>query len=804
VSSADTGLRTHIPFSECAMSSSAKDSENPLSAANAATPAAPLPKSPADSPTRPQPVALEIPVTVNGARTIEGSDKREPFSETTLTVLVFSHGAVIRLATVLAVGQLVFLTNEKSKKEVVCQVIKSKSDGGAGSYVELKFTEPAIGFWGMRFPETRVAPPAAPSSTPRPLAPAASAPPKIVPPALPVAAKSSGPAALPAIQPSAAVPAPGAVKPELPKISGPVNASQPTIIAPLVPPVAASPAVPVVPPPPVEAKPEPSPVTPFIEGFDPELPVNSNEPVVPPPPLSAKPEPPPVPPYIQGFDPELPVNAISHMAPRPVATKTEHHAATPGISEHKPALPAAPASSKISDSTTLSTEELKLQAARLQEQLSSLLFSESAAKPAVVPATSPAPASKQEISSAEAAQKLLDLAAADLKTASAKMKPVPVEPKPAPVKEFKPIPAPPKLAPSSLAVEEVKIPTWLVPLAKNEDIKVTEPAPAENATAAAEELSSDANSTEPSQPVLQDDSSHHAESAIFSGQLLSDPSATLESAESSGSRKSLFLGIAALLIVCVGGFWYSRQPGNALSGLFASKSAASHPAMVVSPASPAPSPEVSSAAPVNSHSVSSPTQPVATSQPVASPSGGNASAPDANSLALAAKNSGAPPHSVPPPVEAPKKAVFGDVHLATPVVSRSGTSQDSNEGEISIGESQPASNGDPLAGLASSHRKEPTAPLPVGGDVKPARLVKSVPPIYPDIARSQHISGDVQIDALIDEAGNVTTTKVLSGPPLLHQAALQALKQWKYEPAQLDGKTTSMHLTVTVQFRAQR
>ncbi|HEY2545694.1 MAG TPA: hypothetical protein VGI46_06485, partial [Candidatus Acidoferrum sp.] len=67
---------------------------------------------------RPQPVALEVPVTVNGARTVEGSDKREPFSETTKTVLVFGNGAVIRLGSPVAAGQLLFLTNEKTKKEV--------------------------------------------------------------------------------------------------------------------------------------------------------------------------------------------------------------------------------------------------------------------------------------------------------------------------------------------------------------------------------------------------------------------------------------------------------------------------------------------------------------------------------------------------------------------------------------------------------------------------------------------------------------------------------------------------------------
>jgi protein TonB len=87
--------------------------------------------------------------------------------------------------------------------------------------------------------------------------------------------------------------------------------------------------------------------------------------------------------------------------------------------------------------------------------------------------------------------------------------------------------------------------------------------------------------------------------------------------------------------------------------------------------------------------------------------------------------------------------------------------------------------------------------------VKPAHLLKSTPPIYPATAKSQRVSGDVKIDALIDASGVVTSTKVLSGPTMLHQAAVTAVKQWKYEAAQLDGKPTPMHLTVTVQFRLQ-
>src|ERR1700738_3653111 len=102
-----------------------------------------------------KPVALEVPVTVNGARAVEGSDKREPFSETTNTVLVLANGAVIRLSASVAPGQLLFLTNEKTRKEVVCQVVKSKHCRSVSGYVELEFTEPVLGFWGMRFPGDR-------------------------------------------------------------------------------------------------------------------------------------------------------------------------------------------------------------------------------------------------------------------------------------------------------------------------------------------------------------------------------------------------------------------------------------------------------------------------------------------------------------------------------------------------------------------------------------------------------------------------------------------------------------------------
>jgi protein TonB len=92
-------------------------------------------------------------------------------------------------------------------------------------------------------------------------------------------------------------------------------------------------------------------------------------------------------------------------------------------------------------------------------------------------------------------------------------------------------------------------------------------------------------------------------------------------------------------------------------------------------------------------------------------------------------------------------------------------------------------------------------PIPVSGKVQQARLISSVAPAYPAFVRSIGLFGDVTIDALIDSTGKVTTMKPLSGPVPLQQAAMDALRQWEYEPARLNGQPVSTHLSVTVKFQ---
>jgi protein TonB len=95
----------------------------------------------------------------------------------------------------------------------------------------------------------------------------------------------------------------------------------------------------------------------------------------------------------------------------------------------------------------------------------------------------------------------------------------------------------------------------------------------------------------------------------------------------------------------------------------------------------------------------------------------------------------------------------------------------------------------------------PKAPIRVGGRVKMPRALYSPDPMYPPLARQARIQGDVQIDAVIDPAGNVVEMQVLSGHPLLIPAALEALRKWKYQPSYLNEEPVSVQLVVTIRFR---
>jgi TonB family protein len=599
---------------------------------------------PENATARPQPVALEVAVTVNGARTVAGGDKREPFSEATKTVLVFGQGAVVRLSSSVAPGQLLFLTNEKTKKEVVCQVVKSKNYGSMSGYVELEFTEPVSGFWGMRFP-------AVPQSHGF----------EATPTSAPAARNFTGGSAVESKPPvtTAAIPA----------------ETKSTILS--------SPRV----------SPSGSPVPPD----------------------------------------------------QPSARQSS----SPNSSPAPPSATRSPLSSVAGPDTLETSKPLKTPAAA----------------PLVTPKTSATPSK------------------------------------------------------SILDSEEIKIPSWLEPLARN-----AAAASAALPEIGAPEVVEDFGDI----PVLDDlavteitdtraGANRGAPTSSFGTHFLAEHDALSEEAVTSGksSRKFLIGSIAAggLLLVGAGG-WYLRQSSDNVTatnsaatsatvnkpGTAASDGGSNNERTQSQPLARASTPEKPSP---KFTAVSTP----AAMDPDASSGSKSTKFVDASNSSRTANKSiatvdsaedvAATPDVAAPPQ--PKKQNLGSVKLSAPTVNAPSRPVATEEA-LNLEPSQPAAGLAP--GFVGSASRQPVAPSS-GPEIKSATLISSVPPVYPAIAKTQRVTGAVTIDALIDITGHVSSMIVVSGPALLQEAAKDALRRWKYEPAQLHGKPVPMHMTVTIQFKLQ-
>jgi protein TonB len=86
--------------------------------------------------------------------------------------------------------------------------------------------------------------------------------------------------------------------------------------------------------------------------------------------------------------------------------------------------------------------------------------------------------------------------------------------------------------------------------------------------------------------------------------------------------------------------------------------------------------------------------------------------------------------------------------------------------------------------------------------VREPQVAKLVPPVYPKLARQARVAGTVVLEAIVTAEGKVAEIKVVSGHPLLVQAAIDCVKQWEYEPTLLNGVPTPIILTAKVHFQA--
>lgn len=753
-----------------------------------------------DFATRPQPVALEVPITVNGARTLDGRDKREPFSESTKTVMVHGNGAVIKLNSVLAPGQLLFLTNERTKKEVVCQVVKSKNYRNVSGYVELEFTEPAVGFWGMRFPGDRIAP--RPQASPEASRPAATN--GSPGPTQPVEQKVAEPAAS-SVAGKPSTPAPFLPKAETPAMSGssivPAAIDSGTLLGTAYPDGLSAARVTTL-----FGREEPL-VEPWLKKRDPASRVLEPAPSVARPEPVKKTEPPAASqPPARNFQLARPSDKpASFFAPSepPANPATVDLSSLAPFFEVKPPAADIPPAAPQAPASKLETEELRRHTTRLEEALAQMRFAEPASSLPAKPAIEAPPISEPAISLPkaepvhESAAQLLEhpvasSAAAVLPEVRKLEEPLKIEP-PAAIPALE-----------SLEEAELKIPAWLAPLARNAS------AP-----------------SSPKELVLREKAKRIAEQppleelmAPLAAPLKQEKAAAsqvppLRSAPKKPGQGMLFVALGAgILLLGAGGWWYKNQhSGGVLAGTSTAQAKAAGATSQDAQANSSNEAALGAMLPVHKNAATALATPDAGSANVP----GNAAPAGATDVAAGNPRSASNPANggsaviiaetaEPGPAPTEKKPVLGEVHLEAPKISSKRTEESSSEPDArAMSEEPQEGNANALGAELASNKPPapPAAPVAVGGEVRQARLVSTVPPEYPALARAQHVSGGVTIDALIDANGRVTKMKVLSGPTLLEQAAMDALRQWKYEPAMLDGKAVPMHLTVTIQFRLQ-
>jgi TonB family protein len=109
-----------------------------------------------------------------------------------------------------------------------------------------------------------------------------------------------------------------------------------------------------------------------------------------------------------------------------------------------------------------------------------------------------------------------------------------------------------------------------------------------------------------------------------------------------------------------------------------------------------------------------------------------------------------------------------------------------------------------VVGVVPSRGPESGGALRAGGPIKPPTKIYDVKPVFPDAARAAGIQGIVILEITIAEDGSVRDALVLRSIPQLDQAAIEAVRQWRFTPTLINGAPVPIIMTVTVSFVAQR
>lgn len=579
-------------------------------------------------------VSLEVPVKVHGSRPGSAASQSERFEEQTSTMIVFPEGGVVRMASAVAAGQMLVLTNLKSRQDAICRVVKVRAFSDSQSYVEIEFTRPQTSYWGVYFASPRQPDPA---------------------------------------------PAPANAGTRVTQ-----RAPEPTSTV-ILPPLPQEPSTPEV-----------------IENIA-DL-QDTNPPVLPAPPApSAK--------------PVLPFALLGTQEKvQPAASATSVKLPSEG----------SKASHEIEDASAESPSKMSYARSARLGTFSSLRFEEDGPKGA-----DPA----ETVSERMPAGSLADITS----------------------------------------------------LADLDDV-----AAAANASPSGGSFG-----------------------------VRFDPRGASSRAIAVEPRQNWLL-IAASIIVLVGaaagGAWYfhlnfakSAAPAPTNSAVQPTVPA-QQPAAPVAIQQPAAQEPATTAASTPQSSASAP--PIETAarnsasdtHPPAKPEPATDNSSEQLHLTVESSASPAPTSSAPTPVRSGRISMLSTSMKAHPLTSQRDISSAGDAPVVSGDGSSRDAGG--LSSIGSSGVSVPPPPdatpqtaMSVGDAAKQPKLISSVMPVYPFSAREANVQGDVVIDTQIGANGSVTSMKVISGPNMLRQAALNALRRWKYQPSQLDGKPVAVQMLVTIRFR---
>lgn len=114
------------------------------------------------------------------------------------------------------------------------------------------------------------------------------------------------------------------------------------------------------------------------------------------------------------------------------------------------------------------------------------------------------------------------------------------------------------------------------------------------------------------------------------------------------------------------------------------------------------------------------------------------------------------------------------------------------------------SAGGVIGGLVASTAPPPKVATPqklrISSGVADGHKIGGSDPIYPQMAKIAHVQGDVVLQALISKTGTIENLRAISGHPILIQAAMDAVRQWRYNPWVLNGEAVEVETTITVKF----